>query len=420
MNFKSLGLSIDVQKALKAAGYQAPTAVQSKTIPAILKGRDVLVAAQTGTGKTAGFAVPMLDILSKGSPPKPNHVKGLILSPTRELAIQLHQAVIDYGRYSGLRSTAVFGGVKINPQMMILRKGVHLLIATPGRLLDLKLQNAIAFDQLEILVLDEADKMMSLGFRAEINQLLKILPRKRQTLMFSATLSPEIKKLAETMLHEPVEITVTPNEIAPSKVKQWLVSVEKKRKTELLIELIKEEKRRRALVFVNTKKNADRLVKDLSASGIQAYAIHGDKSQAVRQRNLQAFKTKTINILVATDLASRGLDIGKLPVVFNFDLPRIAEDYVHRIGRTGRAKDSGEAISMVSADEFDNLRNIEQLLREVIPREQVDNFEPDHLLPESDGVPAPGREKRPKKPKKSKKTKSTLSREGLEKKGKTQ
>ena len=262
--------------------------------------------------------------------------------------------------------------------------------------------------------------MMSLGFRAEINQLLKILPRKRQTLMFSATLSPEIKKLAETMLHEPVEITVTPNEIAPSKVKQWLVSVEKKRKTELLIELIKEEKRRRALVFVNTKKNADRLVKDLSASGIQAYAIHGDKSQAVRQRNLQAFKTKTINILVATDLASRGLDIGKLPVVFNFDLPRIAEDYVHRIGRTGRAKDSGEAISMVSADEFDNLRNIEQLLREVIPREQVDNFEPDHLLPESDGVPAPGREKRPKKPKKSKKTKSTLSREGLEKKGKTQ
>ena len=410
MNFESLGLSIEVQQALTAAGYQMPTPVQSKTIPAILKGDDVLVAAQTGTGKTAGFVAPMLDILNNAAAPTANHVKGLILSPTRELAVQLHQAIIDYGRYSGLRSAVVFGGVKINPQMMSLRKGVHLLVATPGRLLDLQRQNAIAFDQLEILVLDEADKMMSLGFRAEINQLLKILPRKRQTLMFSATLSPEIKKLAETMLHEPVEITVTPNEIAPSKVKQWLVSVEKKRKTELLIELIKEEKRRRALVFVNTKKNADRLVKGLSASGIQAYAIHGDKSQAVRQRNLQAFKTKTINILVATDLASRGLDIGKLPVVFNFDLPRIAEDYVHRIGRTGRAKDSGEAISMVSADEFDNLRNIEQLLREVIPREQVDNFEPDHLLPESDGVPDPGREKRPKKPKKPTKTKAILSR----------
>ena len=399
MNFKSLGLSIKVQQALKAAGYQAPTQVQSQTIPAVLKGCDVLVAAQTGTGKTACFAAPMLDILSNASPPKSNHVKGLILSPTRELAIQLHQAIIDYGRYSGLRSAVVFGGVKINPQMMILRKGVHLLVATPGRLLDLQRQNAIAFDQLEIFVLDEADKMMSLGFREEIDQLLDILPRNHQTLMFSATLSPEIKKLAKTMLHEPVEIAVTPNEIAPSKVKQWLVAVDKKRKTELLVELIKENKWRQALVFANTKKDADRLVKNLSASGNEACSIHGGKSQAVRQRNLQLFKTQQVRILVATDLASRGLNIGELPVVLNFDLPKVAEDYVHRIGRTGRAGENGEAISLVSVDEFEHLRKIEQLLREIIPREHIDNFATDHNLPESKGVPAPSRPKKPKKPK---------------------
>ena len=402
MNFKSLGLSIEVQQALKAAGYKAPTPVQSKAIPAVLKGCDVLVAAQTGTGKTACFAAPMLDILSNASPPKSNHVKGLILSPTRELAIQLHQAIIDYGRYSGLRSAVVFGGVKINPQMMILRKGVHLLVATPGRLLDLQRQNAIAFDQLEIFVLDEADKMMSLGFREEIDQLLDILPQNHQTLMFSATLSPEIKKLAKTMLHEPVEIAVTPNEIAPSKVKQWLVAVDKKRKTELLVELIKENKWRQALVFANTKKDADRLVKNLSASGNEACSIHGGKSQAVRQRNLQLFKTQQVRILVATDLASRGLNIGELPVVLNFDLPKVAEDYVHRIGRTGRAGENGEAISLVSVDEFEHLRKIEQLLREIIPREHIDNFATDHNLPESKGVPAPSRPKKPKKPKKPK------------------
>ena len=399
MNFKSLGLSIEVQQALKAAGYQAPTLVQSKAIPAVLTGCDVLVAAQTGTGKTACFAAPMLDILSNASPPKSNHVKGLILSPTRELAIQLHQAIIDYGRYSGLRSAVVFGGVKINPQMMILRKGVHLLVATPGRLLDLQRQNAIAFDQLEIFVLDEADKMISLGFREEIDQLLEVLPRNHQTLMFSATLSPEIKKLAKTMLHEPVEIAVTPNEIAPSKVKQWLVAVDKKRKTELLVELIKENKWRQALVFTNTKKDADRLVKNLSASGNEACSIHGGKSQAVRQRNLQLFKTQHVRILVATDLASRGLNISELPVVLNFDLPKVAEDYVHRIGRTGRAGENGEAISLVSVDEFEHLRKIEQLLREIIPREHIDNFATDHNLPESKGVPAPSRPKKPKKPK---------------------
>ena len=402
MNFESLGLSIEVQQALTAAGYQMPTPVQSKTIPAILKGDDVLVAAQTGTGKTAGFVAPMLDILNNAAAPTANHVKGLILSPTRELAVQLHQAIIDYGRYSGLRSAVVFGGVKINPQMMSLRKGVHLLVATPGRLLDLQRQNAIAFDQLKIFVLDEADKLMSLGFREEINQLLDILPRKRQTLMFSATLSPEIEKLAKTVLHAPVEIAVTPNEVAPAKVKQWLVAVDKKRKTELLFELIKQNKWHQALIFTNTKQGADRLAKDLSASGNKGCAIHGDKSQAVRARNLQLFKTQEVKILVATDVASRGLDIGELPVVINFDLPKVSEDYVHRIGRTGRAGESGEAISLVSADYFECLRKIEQLLREIIPRKHVHNFTPDHHLPESKGVPTPRRPKKPKKPKKPK------------------
>jgi len=244
--------------------------------------------------------------------------------------------------------------------------------------------------------------MLNLGFRAELNQLLKFIPHTRQTLMFSATLSPEIKTLAKTMLNNPVEITITPNEITPSKVKQWLVPVDKKRKTELLIDLIDENDWHQALVFTNTKKGADRLVRDLSAAGHSACAIHGDKSQAVRLQNLQTFKAQGVKILVATDVASRGLDIGELPVAINFDLPKVSEDYVHRIGRTGRANESGLAISLVSADEFENLRKIEQLLREVIPREFVDNFEPNHNLPESKGVPAASRPKKPKKPKKTK------------------
>ncbi len=396
MSFKSLGLSMHVQQALEAAGYHTPTSVQSQTIPQVLQGKDVLVAAQTGTGKTVSFVAPMLDILSNSSKPSANRVKGLILSPTRELAVQLHQSITDYGRHSGLRTAVVFGGVKINPQMMSLRKGVHFLVATPGRLLDLHRQNAIAFDQLEILVLDEADKMLNLGFRQEVDKLLDILPRKRQTLMFSATLSVDIKKLAQTMLYKPVEITVTPNAITPAKVKQWLVPVDKKRKTELLVDLIKMNSWQQALVFTNTKQGADKLARDLSVAGHPACAIHGNKSQSVRLQNLRIFKARETKILVATDVASRGLDIGQLPVVINFNLPKVAEDYVHRIGRTGRAGESGEAISLVCADEFENLRKIEQLLREIIPREYVDDFEPNHNLPESKGIPPPRRPKKPR------------------------
>ncbi|MFT7247004.1 MAG: ATP-dependent RNA helicase RhlE [Candidatus Azotimanducaceae bacterium] len=406
MNFQSLGLSTAIQQALGDAGYRTPTSVQEQTIPVVLQGKDVLVAAQTGTGKTAGFVAPMLDLLGAGPSPGSNQVKGLILVPTRELAVQVHQSIIAYGvhisRSSGLSSAVVFGGVKINPQMMTLRKGVHLLVATPGRLLDLYQQNAVKFDHLEILVLDEADRMLSLGFADEMNRLLGVLPRQRQTLMFSATLSAEVKQLSSRILHQPVEISINPERVAAVKVNQWLAPVDKKRKTALLLRLLAENNREQALVFVNTKKSADRLTKELSIAGLEVAAIHGDKSQAVRSRNLQAFKAGELQILVATDVASRGLDIGDLPVVINVDLPKVAEDYVHRIGRTGRANKIGEAISLVSADEFENLRNIEQLVRHVIRREVVGDFDPSDDVPVSNGVPP---ERKPKKPKKQKKPK---------------
>jgi ATP-dependent RNA helicase RhlE len=286
--------------------------------------------------------------------------------------------------------------------MMTLRKGVHLLVATPGRLLDLYQQNAVKFDHLKILALDEADRMLSLGFADEMNRLLDVLPRKRQTLMFSATLSAEIKQLGSRMLHQPVEISISPESVAAIKVKQWLAPVDKKRKTALLLFLLAENGWEQALVFVNTKKGADRLTRELSGAGLEAGAIHGDKSQAVRLRNLQAFKTGELKILVATDVASRGLDIGDLPVVINIDLPKVAEDYVHRIGRTGRANKIGEAVSLVSADEFENLRNIEQLVRHVIPREVIDHFDPSDDVPLSNGVPPARKPKKPKKPKKLK------------------
>lgn len=406
VTFQSLGLSAAIQQSLGAAGYRTPTPVQEQTIPVVLQGKDVMVAAQTGTGKTAGFVAPMLDLLGAGPSLGSNQVKGLILAPTRELAVQVHQSIIAYGGQaemgSRLSSVVVYGGVKINPQMMALRKGVHLLVATPGRLLDLYQQNAVKFDHLKILVLDEADRMLSLGFADEMNRLLEVLPRKRQTLMFSATLSAEVKQLSSRILHQAVEISISPDSIAAVKVNQWLAPVDKKRKTALLLCLLAKNNWHQVLVFVKTKKGADRLTRELSTAGFEVSAIHGDKSQAVRLRNLQAFKAGELQILVATDVASRGLNIGDLPVVINVDLPKVAEDYVHRIGRTGRANNIGEAISLVSADEFENLRNIEQLVRHVIRREVVDDFDPSDEVPESQGVPPIRRPKKPKKPKKPK------------------
>jgi len=399
MNFQALGLSTTIQQALFDAGYRSPTPVQQQTIPLVLQGKDVMVAAQTGTGKTASFIAPMLDLLGADAELKSNQVKALILVPTRELAVQVHQSIIDYGLHSVLRAAVIYGGVKINPQMMALRKGVHMLVATPGRLLDLYDRNAVKFDHLKILVLDEADRMLSLGFADEMNRLLDFLPRKRQTLMFSATLPAEVRQLAGQMLYQAVQITVSPENITATKVNQWLVPVDKKRKTALLHSLLLENSWGQALIFVNTKKGADRLTQELSINGLKAAAIHGDKSQAVRLRNLRAFKTGDVQILVATDVASRGLDIGDLPVVINFDLPKVAEDYVHRIGRTGRANKGGEAISLVSSDEFDKLRNIEQMVRQVIRREVVDDFEPSDDVPVSKGVPPLRRAKKPKKKK---------------------
>ena len=400
MNFQSLGLSSAIQQALDDVGYKSPTPVQQKTIPVVLKGKDVMVAAQTGTGKTASFVAPLLDRLRGAGLPGSNQAKGLILVPTRELAVQVHRSIQDYGKHTQIQSAVVYGGVKINPQMMVLRKGVHLLVATPGRLLDLYYQNAIKFDQLKMLVLDEADRMLSLGFADEMSRLLEVLPKKRQTLFFSATLSPEVKRLANRLLYKPVEISASPKRVAATKVNQWLAPVDKKRKTALLLSLLSEHHWEQVLVFVNTKKGADRLTRELGSAGAAATAIHGDKSQAVRLKNLQSFKNGELQVLVATDVASRGLDIGDLPVVINFDLPKLPEDYVHRIGRTGRANKDGEAISLVSADEFDNLRGIEQLIRHVIRREYVDDFDPRHDVPASHGVPVA---RKPKKPKKNKK-----------------
>tara|TARA_R110002073_G_scaffold39534_3_gene112731 strand:- start:2501 stop:3670 length:1170 start_codon:yes stop_codon:yes gene_type:complete len=389
---------------MDTAGYQDPTAVQTKTIPTVLKGKDVLVIAQTGTGKTASFIAPMLDLMQAGTSLESNQVKGLILVPTRELAVQVHQSIIEYGMHSGLRTGVVYGGVKINPQMMAMRGGAHLLVATPGRLIDLYNQNAVKFDQLKILVLDEADKMLGLGFSDEVNRLVNLLPKRRQTLMFSATFSTEIRHLAGQMLHEPIEITVSSERVAAIEVDQWLAPVDKQRKTALLLFLLTNNHWQQTLVFVNTKKDADRLTKALSAEGIVAAAIHGDKSQAVRLRHLQAFKSGELQVLVGTDVASRGLDIDGLPAVINFDLPKIAEDYVHRIGRTGRANRIGEAVSLVAADEFEKLRNIEQLIQQIIRRGYVDGFSPDQDVPVSQGVPLPRKPKKPKKPKKPQKS----------------
>jgi ATP-dependent RNA helicase RhlE len=339
--------------------------VQIQAIPAIIKGRDVMAAAQTGTGKTAGFTLPILEQLCKGRGAQANQVRALILTPTRELAAQVGDSVAIYGKNLPLRSAVVYGGVKINPQMMKLRRGVDVLVATPGRLLDLHSQNAVKFEQLEVLVLDEADRMLDMGFSDELKKILALLPRQRQNLMFSATFSDEIRKLAKSIVHNPVEISVNPRNTTATTVEQWLTPVDKKKKPALLTQLIKDNDWQQVLVFVRTKNGADRLTRHLESEGINAAAIHGDKSQGARTRALAEFKKGAIRVLVATDLAARGLDIDQLPQVVNFDLPDVANDYIHRIGRTGRAGARGRAISLVCADEIDQLKAIERLIKQL-------------------------------------------------------
>lgn len=403
MKFSDLGLAQPILDAVIEQGYTQPSPIQEKAIPAVIEGHDIMAAAQTGTGKTAGFTLPILHQLTMGgtqikSTAKSNQARVLILTPTRELAAQIAESVETYGKNLSLRSTVVFGGVKINPQMTRLRGGVDILVATPGRLLDLHNQNAIKFDSLEILVLDEADRMLDMGFIHDIKRILKVLPKKRQNLLFSATFSDEIRNLAKGLVNNPIEISVTPRNTAAKTVKQWIVPVDKKRKPALLIKLIKEQQWLQVLVFSRTKHGANRLVKQLDKANIKSLAIHGNKSQGARTRALAEFKELKIQVLVATDIAARGIDIDELPQVVNFDLPNVPEDYVHRIGRTGRAGSNGQAVSLVCADEIDQLQDIERLLQKLITREYVNGFEPQHEVPQSKLRPP----KKPNKPKRKK------------------
>jgi ATP-dependent RNA helicase RhlE len=400
MNFTDLGLAQELLDAIKLQGYDEPSPIQEKAIPVVLEGRDIMAAAQTGTGKTAGFTLPILHRLAEVAKPKGtgNQARVLIITPTRELAAQIAASVETYGQFQNIKSAVVFGGVKINPQMQRLRGGVDVLIATPGRLLDLHNQNAVQFDKLEVLVLDEADRMLDMGFIHDIRRIIKLCPKKRQTLLFSATFSQDIRQLAKTFLIDPVEVSVSAPNTTVDTVTQRLIVVEKSQKTEVLSYLIQENNWFQVLVFSRTKHGANKLVKKLMGRGIEASAIHGNKSQGARTRALSDFKQGKCRVLVATDIAARGIDIEQLPHVVNFDLPQVAEDYVHRIGRTGRAGSTGEAISLVSHDEFKMLVEIERLIKKKIPREELVGFEPLNNLPESKGDFKPAKPNKPKKP----------------------
>jgi ATP-dependent RNA helicase RhlE len=374
--FFDLGLSQPLVEAVAERGYLVPSPIQMQCIPAVLAGRDVLAAAQTGTGKTAGFTLPMLERLLHGAHARAGVVRALVLTPTRELAAQVADSVRAYGRYLDLRSDVVFGGVSPNPQIERLRRGADVLVATPGRLMDLHQQGALRLDRVEILVLDEADRMLDMGFLRDIRRILSLLPKLRQTLLFSATFSPQIRQLATGLLHQPVHLQVTPeNQAAPS-VEAVLHPCDAARKHDLLSHLIHSNGWQQVLVFSRTKHGANRLAEHLCADGLQAAAIHGNKSQGARTRALSDFKSGTLRVLVATDIAARGIDIQQLPHVVNLDLPNQAEDYVHRIGRTGRAGCNGHAVSLVAAEERELLRAIERLLGEKLPQREVPGFEP--------------------------------------------
>jgi ATP-dependent RNA helicase RhlE len=390
MTFEQLGLSEALLRAVEEKGYTEPSPIQAEAIPAVLSGRDVMAAAQTGTGKTAGFTLPILHRLQESGPQHPHRIRALIITPTRELAAQVAESVATYGAHLPFKSAVVFGGVKINPQIAKLRQGLDILVATPGRLLDLYQQGEVNFDALEILVLDEADRMLDMGFIHDIRRILKVLPAKRQNLLFSATFASEIRGLTSTILHNPVEVEVSPPNATAETVEQWLYPVDKQRKSELLRELIVDKNWQQVLVFTRTKHGANRLAQQLDRAGLNAAAIHGNKSQGARTRALAGFKEGRVRVLVATDIAARGLDIAQLPQVVNFDLPNVPEDYVHRIGRTGRAGSTGKAYSLVSADEIKQLNGIEQVIQRHITREYVDGFEPDHEVPASAPLRKPG------------------------------
>ena len=379
MTFDSLGLDTSILKAIKVKGYSQPSPIQEKAIPQILKGKDVLASAQTGTGKTAGFTLPMLHLLADKPFDRRRKIKALILTPTRELAAQIHENVKEYSKYTSIKSTVIFGGVNQNPQVKVLKDGVDILIATPGRLLDLKSQNVLSLSNIEFLVLDEADRMLDMGFIHDIKKVIKFIPKQRQTLLFSATFSKEIKALAQEFLKSPVQVEAAPENTAAETVKQVIHPVNRTDKAKVIVKLVKDGDWSQVLVFTRTKHKANRIADKLNKSGIESAAIHGDKSQGARTKALAGFKQGVIRVLVATDIAARGLDIPLLPHVVNFELPNIPEDYVHRIGRTGRAGASGEAISLVSHDEEEYIRAIEKLLGFKLPRTAIRGFEQSSL-----------------------------------------
>ena len=384
MSFNSLGLSASLLHAVNKQGYTQPSPIQQQAIPVILQRRDVLASAQTGTGKTAGFTLPLLQLLSEKPIKGKRPIRALVLTPTRELAAQVAESIDTYGEFLTLKSTVIFGGVGANPQINQLRRGVDILIATPGRLLDLYGQGEVSLKDLEVLILDEADRMLDMGFVHDIKRILNIVPPRRQNLLFSATFSPEIRTLANGILNNPVEVKVDPENTTTELVKQSIYKVDKERKTDLVIKLIDEGNWQQVLIFTRTKHGANRLSKKLEQKGITSAPIHGNKSQTARTQALKGFKDGSVRVMVATDIAARGLDIPLLPHVVNFELPNVAEDYVHRIGRTGRAGANGEAISLVSADESDLVRNIERLTAQKIPTKVIDGFEPDPNAPTTD------------------------------------
>ncbi|MGA2341885.1 MAG: DEAD/DEAH box helicase [Steroidobacteraceae bacterium] len=367
MSFSDLGLKPELLRAVADKGYDTPSPIQIQAIPAVLAGRDVLAGAQTGTGKTAGFVLPILQRLAAASAPGERAPRALILAPTRELAAQVAQSARDYGKYVPLRITQVFGGVSINPQISALKAGCDILVATPGRLLDLAQQRAADLSKVEVLVLDEADRMLDMGFIHDIRRIIKLLPPKRQNLLFSATYSDDIRTLAERLLRDPLSIQVAPRNAPIELVEQRAYRVQKDHKRHLLVHLIQEGSWPQALIFTRTKHGANRLAQQLEGAGIRAAAIHGNKSQAARIKALDLFKRGQVTALVATEVAARGLDIKELPYVVNYELPNVPEDYVHRIGRTGRAGALGQAVSLVSSDETGLLRDIERVLRRAVP-----------------------------------------------------
>ncbi len=372
MSFETFGLSPEILRAVGAKNYVTPTPIQSRAIPAIMQGRDVIGSAQTGTGKTAGFTLPMLNRLQKGRSPS---LRALILVPTRELAAQVHESVQTYGRHLRLRTAVVLGGVSINPQTEALRRGVDILIATPGRLLDHMGQGHVSFKHLEVLVIDEADRMLDMGFIADIRRILKSVPTERQTLLFSATIPEEIRKLAREVLKQPEVIEIARQGTPAGGIRQVVYPVEATRKRELLMHLIEKERMSRVLVFTRTKHRANKLAAQLKQSGNRAEALHSNKSQNARTKALEAFRNGSVRVLVATNLAARGLDVKLVSHVVNYEIPEAPEDYVHRIGRTARAEATGDAISLVSPTERESLRNIERYIGTRIPQIVMAGFE---------------------------------------------